>query len=226
MSATLTPAAEACRFLNAQEWLDALGGVPLERIVWDPWPGTATEADLLEFVEREPKRLVELVDGTLVEKPVSVHEANVASVLNGELYLWGRTNGDPIVTSGADSTLRMASVNRLRMPDLSVFFRTRLPGGRLPRRGVPELSPDIAVEVLSPSNTPAEMRQKMSEYFANGTRLAWLIDPRTRTVAVHTAADEADEVLGEDATLAAANVLPDFAVPVATLFRDLPDEVE
>jgi Uma2 family endonuclease len=88
---------------------------------------------------------------------------------------------------------------------------------------VPELAPDIAVEVLSPSNTPGEMRQKMAEYFANGTRLVWLIDPRSRTIAVHTAADEPDAVLGEADKLTAADVLPAFEVAVATLFRELPE---
>lgn len=52
------------RFDNGAEWLEALGGVPLERVIFDPWPGTATEADLLVFVERD-KRLCELIDGTL-----------------------------------------------------------------------------------------------------------------------------------------------------------------
>ena len=38
-------------FENAAQWLHALGGIPLERIIFDPWPGTATEADLLPFVD-------------------------------------------------------------------------------------------------------------------------------------------------------------------------------
>ena len=56
-------------FDNAAEWLHSLGDVPPERILFDPRPGTATEADLLLLVERD-KRLCELIDGTLVEKPV------------------------------------------------------------------------------------------------------------------------------------------------------------
>lgn len=56
------------RFDTAAEWLRALGDVPPQRIIFDPLPGTATEADLLHFVGRD--KLCELVDGTLVEKPV------------------------------------------------------------------------------------------------------------------------------------------------------------
>ena len=58
------------RFNNGAEWLHALGDVPLKRIIFDPWPGTATEADLLRLLEHD-KRLCELVEHTLVEKPVA-----------------------------------------------------------------------------------------------------------------------------------------------------------
>ena len=65
------------KYANAAQWLHELGDVPLERIVMDPWPGTATEQDLLVFVERD-KRFVELIDGTLVEKPVGWLESQIA----------------------------------------------------------------------------------------------------------------------------------------------------
>src|SRR5207302_2535455 len=92
-------------FDNAAEWVRALGGIPLERIIFDPWPGTATEADLLQFVERD-KRLCELIDGTLVEKPVGYLEAIIATNLVIELgsYVKGMGLG---AVSGADSTLRL-----------------------------------------------------------------------------------------------------------------------
>src|SRR5437588_10521655 len=48
------------KYLNLKEWLHELGDVPPERIVMDPWPGTATEKDLLVFGERD-KRLVEVI---------------------------------------------------------------------------------------------------------------------------------------------------------------------
>src|SRR5205823_12121176 len=69
------------RYRTAAEWLDDLGDVPLERIIFDPWPGTATEEDLLRKVEVE-KHLCELVNGTLVEKPVGFYESQVAVALS------------------------------------------------------------------------------------------------------------------------------------------------
>src|SRR4051794_29260175 len=74
----LAPAADLpAKYATAVEWLDDLGDVPLERIIFTPWPGMATEADLLQKVEVE-KRLCELVNGTLVEKPVGLYESQVA----------------------------------------------------------------------------------------------------------------------------------------------------
>src|SRR5213592_910364 len=101
------------KFLNLKEWLHQLGDIPPERIVMDPWPGTATEKDLLIFVERD-KRLVELIDGTLVEKHVGWWESQIALRLAIALgnFINPRHLG---FLSGADGTLRMKS-GRIRLP--------------------------------------------------------------------------------------------------------------
>src|SRR2546423_7521926 len=185
MTAVMTPLAFSPprRFNNGAEWLRALGDVPMARIIFDPWPGTATEADLLRLVERD-KRLCELVDGTLVEKTVGAWEGLIATNLSSEMAVYAkRTNAGAVF--GADSTLRMRSSNRIRLPDVSFISLARLPKTREP---IPTLAPDLAVEVLSEGNTAAEMNQKLIEYFQSGTRLAWIIDPIARTAAIYHAA--------------------------------------
>lgn len=216
-AAVPAPVVPSRRFDNAAEWLRALGGVPLERIIFDPWPGSATEADLLRFVERD-KRLCELIDGTLVEKPVGWAEAIVAANLITFLgaYVLRKDLG---AVSGADSTLRMASSGRVRLPDVAFVSRDRLPPTLQP---IPTLAPDLAVEVLSESNTPAEIDQKLREYFQSGTRLAWVIDPRARAAAVYHAPGEPTRVLSESDTLDGEQVVPGFTLPVADLFRNVP----
>src|SRR5437868_1696516 len=138
--------AQPAKFENAAEWWHALGDVPLERIVMDPPPGTATEQDLLIFVERD-KRLVELIDGTLVEKPVGWLEAMIAQRLAAALsnFVNPRRLG---VIAGADGTLRMAS-GRVRLPDITFVSKDDLPDGRVPREPIPKLPPTLAVEVIS-----------------------------------------------------------------------------
>lgn len=147
------------RFDNGAEWLRAFGDVPLERIIFDPWPGTATEADLLLFVERD-KRLCELIDGTLVEKPVGYWEGVIAGYLITALnmFVLPRRLG---AVSGADSTMRVVS-GRVRLPDVGFTTAARLPKTR---EAIPSLAPELAVEVLSESNTKAEIDQKLQEYF-------------------------------------------------------------
>jgi Uma2 family endonuclease len=207
------------RFDNAAEWLHALGDVPLERIIFDPWPGTATEDDLLRLVERD-KRLCELIDGTLVEKPAGMVEAVIA--LNLAIELGGFVKRSRLgIVSGADSTLRMAS-SRVRLPDFAFFSYARLPGGVLPKEAIPTLAPDLAVEVLSESNTPTEMDQKLREYFQSGTRLVWIVDPAPRTVAIYHAPGKPSRVLGESDSLEGEHVVPGFAMLVADLFQDIP----
>ena len=206
------------KFGNGLQWIESLGDVPLSRVIFDPWPGTATEQDLLLLVERD-KRLCELIDGTLVEKPVGFDEGQIAMRLGIALgsFVYPRNLG---AVAGGDATLRMAS-GRIRLPDVSFVAKADVPADY--RRGtpVPRLPPTLAVEVLSESNTAAEMRQKCREYFESGSKLVWLVDPPTRTVAIYTGpTTEPDQTLSETDSLDAGDALPGFTIPVADLFRD------
>lgn len=204
------------QFKNAAEWLAELGDVPLDRIIFDPWPGTATEADLLRLVERD-KRLCELIDGTLVEKPVGYWEGIIAINLATILANFINPRGLGAV-SGPDSTMRMRS-GRVRLPDVAFVSKDRLPKTR---SAIPSLGPDLAVEILSESNTASEMTKKLAEYFQSGTRLAWIIDPGPRTVAVYQQPGAASATLGELDSLDGGDVLPGLQFLIAELFRNVP----
>lgn len=162
-------------------------------------------------------RLCELIDGTLVEKPVGYWEGIVAANIIGLLtaFVNPRQLG---AVSGADSTLKMKS-GRIRLPDVSFVSKDRLPQTLAP---VPSLAPDLAVEVLSESNTAEEMRQKLAEYFQSGTRLAWLVNPATRSVAVYTAPAGPASVVSENETLDGGTVLPGLTIRVADMFLNVP----
>jgi Uma2 family endonuclease len=204
------------RFKNAAEWLAELGNVPLDRIVFDPLPGTATEADLLRFVEQD-NRLCELIDGTLVEKPVGYWEGIIAINLATVLANFVNPRGLGAV-SGPDSTMRMRS-GRVRLPDVAFVSKDRLPKTRAP---IPSLAPDLAVEIISESNTVSEMDKKLAEYFQSGTRLAWIIDPGPRTVAVHHNPGPAIATLAESDSLTGGDVLPGLQFPIADIFLNVP----
>jgi len=204
------------RFHDLAEFLRDLGDIPASRVVMDPWPGTATEEDLLLFVERD-KRFVELIDGTLVEKPMGSQESLIACLLIAALNNFVRPRRLGYVL-GEAGLLRMV-IGRIRMPDVSFISVEDLPDGRLPKTPVWRLPPRLAVEVLSETNTAAEMRRKMVEYFDSGARLVWIVDPEAQTVAIYTTASERPErVIGPEGVLDGGAVLPGFELKVADLF--------
>jgi Uma2 family endonuclease len=219
MMSTIVVPSPATTIRSAPETLadlhQRLGGVPLERIRCQPAPGTATEDDVLLRPNGE-KRLFELVDGVLVEKPMGFYEAVLAAILLRLLseYLDEHDLG---VVSGADATMRLAP-GLVRLPDVAFISWQRFPNQRLPSEPVPGVAPDLAVEVLSQGNTEAEMERKLREYFAAGVRLVWYLDPETRTVRVYNSPAEVTK-LGEEETLEGGEVLPGFRLPIREWFE-------
>jgi Uma2 family endonuclease len=197
--------------------LERLGGIPPERVRYYPQPGTATEADVVAIEERE-NRLCELIDGVLVEKPMSYRESMLAVLIATALNVFVRPRKLGVVT-GADGMIKLFP-GLVRIPDVAYVSRERLPGGRVPPDAIPHLVPDLAVEVLSKSNTPAEMTRKRREYFEAGVRLVWLVDPGPRSVAVFTGAEQFTTV-DVDGSLDGGDILPGFTLALRELFAEL-----
>jgi Uma2 family endonuclease len=203
---------------NLAELVERLGGIPLERIRFRPFPGTATEADVIAAMEAPRKRLCELIDGVLVEKAMGYSESVLATALIAALWSFVRPHNLGLVTA-PDGTMRLWA-GRVRMPDVAFTSWDRMPGRRRPPQPIPDLAPDLAVEVLSRSNTAAEMRLKRQDYFTARVRLVWEVDPEARTVSVYTAPD-GPTVLTEADTLDGGGVLPGFTLPLRDLFGEL-----
>jgi Uma2 family endonuclease len=188
--------------------------VPPQRIRAVPAPGTATEKDVIELDAHED-RLYELVDGILVEKTVGLRESCLAIFLAQWLANFADLH-DLGCVAGEGGMLRLLP-RRVRIPDVAFFSWDRLPKREYPNEPIPDLAPDLAVEVLSEGNTKAEMDQKLKEYFFAGVRLVWYVDLEERTVTVYTAPDQFVR-LTEDDTLDGGEVLPGFSLPLIQLF--------
>jgi Uma2 family endonuclease len=200
---------------NMQELMERLGDVPPERIRLRPRFGTATEADVLAAEAEPRKRLCELIDGVLVEKAMGARESLLGSLLAH--FLWGFIEKRELgIVLGADGMLRLFP-GRVRIPDVSFIAKDRLREGVIKDNAIAPLSPNLAVEILSPSNTKREMELKLRDYFQSGTELVWLIQPKTQTAEVYTAPDEKRRV-AKNQTLDGGNVLPGFRLPLAELF--------
>ncbi len=202
-------------FERLSDLLERLGDIPPERIRCRPIPGTATEKDVIR-AETRYNRLCELIDGTLVEKPVGYYESQVAGVIFSILDAFCRNYNLGFVTG--ESGLTRVAPEEIRMPDVSFYSWDHFPTGSLPRVQILDVVPDLAIEVLSPSNTKKEMERKRKDYFLGGARQVWEIDPIKKTVRVYTAPDES-KLIREKGSLEGGNVAPGFKLSLAELFR-------
>jgi Uma2 family endonuclease len=200
--------------------LRRLGDVPTSRIRFFPYPGTATEEDVL-VIQAKEDRLCELIDGVLVEKAMGFRESLLAVSLLTTLDLFVNARKLGLV-AGPDGMMRLSS-GLVRIPDVSFISWKDIPGGKVPEAPIPKLAPTLATEVLSESNTPAEIKRKRREYFKAGTSLMWVVDPKVRTVTVWTSVKKS-QVLTESDTLDGGSVLPGFKLPLKELFSVLDRE--
>jgi Uma2 family endonuclease len=197
-----------------------LGHVPDSRILSYPAPGTATVQDLLDG-SITGDRLYELVDGILVEKGMGYREGFLGLRIGHliQTYLDANNIG---LAAGADGMIRF-KLDLVRMPDVSFIRWDSVDDPQVienPVGAFLEVPPDLAVEVLSPSNTRREMEIKLAEYAKVGVKLVWYVDPERKEVDVYPKANaKRKKTLGVTDTLDGGDVLPGFAVPVSRIFE-------
>jgi Uma2 family endonuclease len=183
-----------------------------------------TVEEFLEYADRPENqhKQLELVDGVIVEVPPP-HFAN--STIAGLIahFLWAYVlENDSGIVGVPDGGFRL-SENTVRVPDVSYVVKSRL--SKIPRL-VPD-GPDLAVEVVSPSDE-RDVNEKLLLFIKRGTRLAWAVYPKTKTVLEFRPTPEG-VLLNEfttDDTLSGHNVLPGFELPVANIFPNIPYEIE
>jgi len=161
----------------------------------------------------------ELVNGEVVNIGNSGMEHGYIGMFLGgaiEIYVRSRKLG---VTCDSSTAFTMKSGNR-RSPDVSFVARDRLKGLKRLPKGYFRGAPDLAVEVISPSNTFEEIHNKLVEYFENGCRLAWVVHPDEQWVLVYRQ-PHPDRLVKVSDRLEGEDVIPDFSLPVADLFAEL-----
>src|SRR6266446_253626 len=120
--------------LTLQDLTDRLGPMPLSRIYFNLPPGTATEEDFFELLKHGNK-LIELVDGMIMEKPMGLPESMLAMAIATFIRVWVAPRKLGSVT-GADGMMRLAP-GLVRYPDVSFMKASRFPNGRVQRIQVP-----------------------------------------------------------------------------------------
>jgi Uma2 family endonuclease len=162
----------------------------------------------------------ELVDGVLapMSPPPGFRHGEIVLRITvpASTFIW--TNGLGR-TTGAETGFRLRrDPDTVRAPDFAFVARGRITPEMDQSRYL-DLAPDLVVEVMSPSDSDRALAAKVRDYLDAGVRLAWVVNPQTRTLAVHRPGRghlllrESDELSGED-------VLPGFTCAVGDLFAD------
>jgi Uma2 family endonuclease len=170
-----------------------------------------------ELLELPADQRFELVKGELVElsQPPGSEHGLVTNQLAYQIthHVLSRKAGKVFA---AETGFRLArNPDTVRAADVAFVSKDRLPG-QMPK-GYLDLAPDLVAEVVSPSDDPDAIQAKVADWLAAGTRLVMVVYPRSRQVAVYRSLREVT-VLTEADTFTTPDILPDFALPLASVF--------
>ena len=158
----------------------------------------------------------ELVRGKLiVTGPENGRHAAVGARIGRALLNFVEANSLGQVFDSSAGYVLSRDPDTVREPEVSFLTTERLKDQDLD--AFLEGAPDLAVEVLSPSNTAAQMRKKMAEYFSVGCRVVWIVDPIHKSVVVYRP-DASPVILTDEDTLAEEDLLPGFSLAVREIF--------
>ena len=176
-----------------------------------------SENDVALLGQDEP--LYEIVGGQRVDlQPMSVYTAWLASRLHGQLWPYVEEHGfgtcvmEMLFILDAERNLR-------RRPDVAFVSADRWPLDReFPVTGDWDVVPDLAVEVISPNDIFKDVLAKLHEYFQYGVQLVWTVVPEAQQVYVYDSPTQVRILTVRD-TLTGSKILPDFRLPLASLFQ-------
>lgn len=173
-----------------------------------------------EFMALSDRGRYEIINGKLIDMGNSgAKHGYVCSLLVMALmnYILPKKLG---IILDSSTAFKMKSGNK-RSPDISFFAKERLQGLEELPTGFLEGAPDLTIEVLSPGHTIEEIDDKLVEYFENGARLVWVINPNQHYVLVYRSAQEPDRLLKSIDSLDGEDIIPGFGFPLADLFQKL-----
>lgn len=180
-----------------------------QRIADVPYAATLLTAEDL-LANPVPDKCTELVAGhVVVREPPGYRHGYVASQLILALGLHVRVHRLGHVLAAETGFTLFRNPDTVRAPDVAFIRAERIPSP-LPR-GYAEFAPDLAVEVLSPSDRAGRVLAKVGDWLDAGTRLVWIVDPERRLAKVYRA-DGTESVLAPDEMLSGEDVVPGFSV--------------
>ncbi len=181
---------------------------------------TPTRVTVEEFLAmEETKPYLELINGEVVPKAMPGPKHSAAVIEIGAL-LRNYLREHRIARVDTELRHRSRAEDWVFLPDICVTLRSRWPKSVT---GAIEVTPDLAIEVLSPDDRAGRLSQRVDFYLRSGTQLIWVIDPELENVTVHQPG-KPQEFHDGTGSLSAAPVLPDFSLDLDELFKVVRDE--
>lgn len=181
-----------------------------------PVPHPGLTAEELLVLPGESGR-AELVQGTVVHMtPAGARQGAVTARIGRLLDEVVEAHGLGVCCGAETGFVLRRAPDTVRAPDAAVVAAAHIPATGIPAAYWP-CAPDLAVEVVSPRDRPAEIQAKLEEYFDAGTRLVWLVEPEQRTVRVCRSPHDV-RVLEANDVVDGGDVLPGFRCSVRRLF--------
>lgn len=181
--------------------------------------------ELSQSAQSANGKQLELLEGVIEESPLTGEEHGViVSELTMLIGIRAQMNNLGRVTAAGTGYLLHADSRNgdtVLAPDVGFISHKRAVA--LSKKYA-DVAPDLAVEVVSPSEPYAKIARKVGLYLRYGTCLVWVVDPESQTIAVHTAKDT--RTLGVTDTLDGGDVLPGFSLPVRYIFASVRDPNE
>jgi Uma2 family endonuclease len=165
--------------------------------------------------------LYEVVNGQRVELPPMATSSNlIASILSR--HMGALADAEKLGRVTTETLHRLDEAAELkRRPDVSYVSYDRWPRNKpVTDDEAWDVVPDLAVEVVSPTDKADALLEKVEEYFLAGVRQVWIVYPRRRVVHVFDSFTRIN-VIAEGQELDGGTILPGFRLPLATLFEDL-----
>jgi Uma2 family endonuclease len=167
-----------------------------------------------DLVRMEDDGLFELVDGKLVEKQMGYLANWTAGRVTKVLSIHADKADLGVVVPEQSFRCFPNEPERIRRPDVAFITASRAVD--LPDEGYLPIAPDIAIEVVSPTDLIYDLDEKLADYRSAGVKLVWVINPKSRTVRIHRP-DHSVTELDESGMLTGESILPDFSVAVTEI---------
>lgn len=174
---------------------------------------TLTEFEAIDSLPQNADKILELINGEIVEKmPSNPYVSLIASKIN--FYFMGYVLEHDLGYVTGEAGGYHVSDRDMFAPDVAFISKERQP--EFPETGYNPVPPDLAVEVVSPSDSYKDVAKKVRTYLQNDTRMVLVFEPETETVTVHTS--DGQYTLDINGTFDGGDVLPGFKLPLNKIF--------